>query len=255
MKTKNRKTLKIILFAVLFIAAVAAVVLAVVGPRTLLRVLRYGRSPEDLPPVPEAVIQAAFEDILEKNPEATDYVENYSGVTDYDLTIDLTGELTPGEIPYLTQWDSRWGYCRYSGGLVGYTGCGPTCLSMVLMGLTGDGTKTPAYVADFATRYGYSVEGNGTSWTLFSDGAKQLGLTVKEIPLWEDDMRYELNSGRPIICIMGKGHFTETGHFIVLYGCDDQGFEVYDPYRPSNCKVWSYDEIEGEIRNIWSYTV
>lgn len=54
---------------------------------------------------------------------------------------------------------------------------------------------------------------------------------------------------------MGPGHFTETGHYIVLTGASPEGFAVLDPYRPSNCKTWAYDDIKDEIRNLWSYTV
>ncbi len=200
-------------------------------------------------------IQETLKEVSEKNPEAAEYVANFNGIKDYDLDLDLSSEVTVGTIPYYTQWDSRWGYCQYGEGLIGYTGCGPTALSMVAMGLTGDGTLTPAYIADFATREGYCVPGNGTAWLLFSEGAEKLGLTARELPLWEATMRNELDKGHPIICIMGPGHFTETGHYIVLTSCNDSGFEVYDPYRPSNCQAWAYDDISGEIKNLWSYCI
>lgn len=198
-------------------------------------------------------IQEALNELSEKNPEASAFVDAYTGIEDYNLELDLSSEITVGTIPYLTQWDSRWGYCLYGEGLIGYTGCGPTALSMVAMGLTGDGTLTPAYIADYATRDGYCVPGDGTAWLLFSEGAEKLGLTARELPLSETTMRDELEDGHPIICVMGPGHFTETGHYIVIVSCDNEGFQVYDPNRPSNCKTWSYDEIYGEIRNLWSY--
>lgn len=198
---------------------------------------------------------AALDALAEKNPEARAFVEGFAGETEPDLTLDLSGELTAGQIPYLTQWDARWGYCRYGSGLLGWTGCGPTALSMVAMGLTGDGTLTPARVADLAVREGYCVAGNGTDWRLFSEGAAELGLTAEELPLWEPTMRAELNAGRPIICIMGPGRFTDEGHYIVLTDCDEEGFTVLDPFRPSNCAVWSYEELSGEIKNLWSYAL
>lgn len=200
-------------------------------------------------------IKDALKEVAKKNPEASVFVDNYDGVEEYDLSLDLSAEITTGKIPYFTQWDRRWGYCSYGEGLIGYTGCGPTALSLVAMGLTGDGTLTPAYVANLAISEGYCVPGNGTAWLLFSEGAEKLGLTAKELPLWESTMRDELDKGHPIICIMGPGHFTETGHYIVLTSCTDEGFNVLDPYRPSNCKVWAYADIEGEIRNLWSYCV
>ena len=207
----------------------------------------------DFSDIEDQNIREAFIEISKTNPEASEYLENYEGITDYDLSLDLSDEIVCGSIPYYKQWDSRWGYCQYGDGLMGYTGCGPTALSMVAMGLTGDGTLTPAYVAEFAIREGYCVPGDGTAWLLFSEGAQKLGLTVKELPLWEATMRDELEAGNPIICIMGPGHFTTSGHYIVIVSCDESGFQVYDPYRPSNCKTWAYDDISGEIRNLWSY--
>lgn len=187
----------------------------------------------------------------EKNPEMREFVENYEGPREPDPA--LTVDVTKGEIPYFTQWDSRWGYIVYGAGLMGWTGCGPTALSMVAAGLTGDGTLTPAGVADFALREGYCEPGNGTAWTLFSDGAEKLGLTAKELPLWEPTVEAELSAGRPIICIMGPGRFTEEGHYIVITGKDSGGFQVLDPFRPSNCHGWAWEDMEGEIRNLWSY--
>ena len=201
----------------------------------------------------EDEITEALAALAEKNPETADYVRNYTGIQPCPETVDLDAELAEDGVPLLMQWDERWGYCRYGDGLIGYTGCGPTCLSMVLLGLTGDETFHPAYVAQFAEDNGYCVPGNGTAWKLFSEGAAKLGLTAKELPLWEATMKSELAAGRPIICIMGKGDFTESGHYIVLTGYEDGEFTVLDPNRRENCHGWSYARLEGQIKNLWSY--
>ena len=57
---------------------------------------------------------------------------------------------------------------KYAGELMGLSGCGPTCLSMVCVYLLNDDTYTPEYVAEFAERNGYSVP--GSSWRLISEG-------------------------------------------------------------------------------------
>lgn len=251
MKTKSKRWTGLLILAAVLIL-LWATVSALGGLDGVKRLWNRSRAFAD---IGDEDIREAFIEISEKNPEAKEYLDGYKGITDYDLTLDLTGELTQGQIPYFTQWDARWGYCRYGSGLIGWTGCGPTALSMVAMGLTGDGTLTPAYLADFAVNEGYCVAGNGTAWLLFSEGAEKLGLKAKELILWEATMRAELEAGRPIICIMGPGHFTETGHYIVLTGAVREGFTVLDPYRPSNCKVWAYDDIKDEIRNLWSYEV
>lgn len=248
---KHKKATVVITALLLVFIMGASLFLALDGPEALRHYVNRHRA---LGKIDDQELRAAFAQMSEKNPEAEAFIENFEGITDYDLTLDLNGEFEEGTIPYFTQWDPRWGYCRYGDGLLGWTGCGPTALSMVAMGLTGDGTLTPAYMASFAIEEGYCVAGNGTAWALFSEGAEKLGLGPKELPLWEPTIRAELMAGRPVICIMGPGHFTDTGHYIVLTGCVDEGFTVYDPYRPSNStRVWTYDEIKSEIRNLWSY--
>ena len=135
---------------------------------------------------------------------------------------------------------------------MGLTGCGPTCLSMVCVFLLNDATYTPRYIADFAEENGYCVSGSGSSWTLISEGGELLGLDVTEIPLDENRMMKNLELGNPIICIMGPGDFTTTGHFIVLTGCEDGKFKVNDPNSKTNSEqLWEYEDIKGQIKNLW----
>lgn len=68
----------------------------------------------------------------------------------------------------------------YSGGLLGYTGCGPTNLAMVVLYLTGDKTVTPASVAEYAESAGYSVPGSGSSWTLISEVVNIMGFMLRK---------------------------------------------------------------------------
>ena len=45
---------------------------------------------------------------------------------------------------------------------------------------------------------------------------------------------------------------TTTGHYIVLRGVKDGEFQVNDPNSVVNSeKLWSYEQIEGQIRNLW----
>ena len=51
---------------------------------------------------------------------------------------------------------------------------------------------------------------------------------------------------------MREGDFTTTGHYIVLRGVEDGQFQVNDPNSVVNSeKLWSYEQIEGQIRNLW----
>ena len=151
------------------------------------------------------------------------------------------------------QWDQRWGYEIYGSDVIGITGCGPTCLAMVGYHLTGERIFDPRIVAEFAQENGYYVAGSGSSWTLISEGGPRLGLTVTELPLDQGRMERALEEGNPIILAMGPGDFTTSGHYIVLTGLVDGKFAVNDPNSVINSgKLWSYEEISGQIRNIWA---
>ena len=189
-------------------------------------------------------------DLLDRNPETKDFVLNYPFYqeTPYDLS-----ETDRSTVPLLLQWDSRWGYEKYGSDMIAITGCGPTCLAMVGYYLTGDAdTFAPAAVAAFSEKNGYYASGYGSSWTLISEGGVKLGLDVTEIPLVEKRIKDNLEVGNPIICAMGAGDFTSSGHYIVLIGLKDGKFIVNDPNSRSNSqKLWSYEQIQSQIRNLW----
>lgn len=169
--------------------------------------------------------------------------------------INLSKEMKDGGIPRLYQSDRRWADKSYGISKMETSGCGPTCLSMVCCGLTGETNWNPYEVAKMAERNGYYVPGTGTSWKLMTEGAEKLGLQVKEVIFDEEHIRAELAAGHPIICAVGPGDFTTEGHFIVLTGMDDQGkIIVNDPNSKKNSgKNWELERIMSQIKNLWSY--
>ena len=124
---------------------------------------------------------------------------------------------------------------------------------MVCMYLLNDPQLSPAYIADFGARNGYYVDGVGSSWTLISEGGKKLGLDVVEIPLDENRIKRNLEVGNPVICSMGPGDFTTTGHFIVMVGVENGKIRINDPNsKARSAQLWDYDDICGQIRNLWA---
>ena len=193
-----------------------------------------------------------LKELLEKNPDAKEFVLNYALKKNQSFEIDLSEYENSETVPLLFQWDERWGYTKYGSNIMGLTGCGPTCLSMVCIYLLNDATYTPRYIADFAEENGYCVSGSGSAWTLISEGGELLGLDVTEIPLDENRIIKNLELGNPIICIMGAGDFTTTGHFIVMVGYEDGKIKINDPNSKTNSEQWwDYERIKGQIRNLW----
>lgn len=167
--------------------------------------------------------------------------------------LDAAVDVTPGVIPYMSQYDERWAYHAYGSSVVGVTGCGPTCLAMAAAGLNGDGSINPARVADFASQAGYYAPGSGTTWTLFTEGSAHYGLKCTELPLDESTMRAALSAGGVIVASMLPGDFTQSGHFIVIYGCGAEGFRVHDPNSAErSAQAWTYERLAGQIANMWT---
>ena len=192
-------------------------------------------------------------DALEKNPELLDFVKAFPEA-DQTVTGGIEKEETKEDYPLFLQWDSRWGYQPYGDNVIGLSGCAPTCLSMVVYSLTRDKTATPDAFAEYSTNQGYYVEGTGTSWELLTDIPPQYNVRANTLGLDETAMMNHLKKGHMIICSMGPGDFTTAGHFIVLYGFDEDGFYVNDPYsRIRSSQTWDYERLKGQIKNLWVY--
>lgn len=203
--------------------------------------------PEDYP---EELLELAV-----RNPEALDFVARYPQEKDAQPAGSV-GEVERGTYPLLMQWDPRWGCAPYGDSLMALNGCGPTALSMAVCGLTGDGAVTPWTVARYADEVGYYVEGAGSKWELMSTGCQHFGLSARELPLDRSIMVRALEDGQPIVCSVGPGDFTTSGHFILLTGMEDGKFRVNDPNRRANSeKLWDYDTLAPQIRNLWAYTL
>lgn len=195
-------------------------------------------------------------DLMERNPETEDFVVQYPVNKDKTFDIDLSEYKNAKTVPLLMQWDERWGYETYGSGMIAMTGCGPTCLSMVTIYLTHDTSFSPKAAAEFSTAHGYAVPGNGTSWTLMSEGGRTLGMKVKELPLDEERVLANLEAGNPVVCIMGPGDFTDGGHYIVMVGTKNGKIRINDPNsRRNSKKLWQFDDIKDQIRNLWAFSV
>ena len=194
--------------------------------------------------------------MFNKNPEARDFVFNYPTMKDQEFEIDLSEYANTEGIPLLMQWDQRWGYSKYGEDIIAVSGCGPTSLSMVCIGLLGDTSLDPKTIAEFSMENNYCAPGNGTFWTLMSEGAPRLGIYTEEVPLDENALKEKLEAGYPVICVVGPGDFTDGGHYMVMTDYIDGKIKINDPNsRAKTDKLWSYADIESQIENLWACSV
>ena len=200
-------------------------------------------------------IPSEITDFVERYPEAESFASNYYDYKDSDSPISIDSEMQSDGIPLFIQWDKRWGYKDYGGNYIGIAGCGPTCLSMVYCGLTKDATYNPYEMAKFSNDHGYYTYGQGTSWSLMSDGAEALGLSSEPGSISSDYILENLSNSTPMICSMKPGDFTYSGHFIVLAGIDEEGkIIVNDPNSPEKSSYsWSADDLVPQIKAIWRF--
>ncbi len=192
----------------------------------------------------------------EKYPEAAGYVKNFSKCVGKEFDMDVSDEMAERRIPLFIQWDKRWGYREYGDDYIGVSGCGPTCLAMVICGLKNDSGINPYKISEYSKKQGYYVENVGTSWELMTTGANSYGLSAVVGKIDRDYILSNLSPESPLICSMKPGDFTRGGHFIVLTGIDDEGLiTVNDPNSPNNsAKHWDVNVLVSQIKGIWKYT-
>lgn len=119
----------------------------------------------------------------------------------------------------------------YGGGSIANNGCGVTCLAMVATYLTDH-----EYLPDELARYFGGVAENNIE--RLEKGAETMQLSWKKMANFHKAME-ALREGKIVIALMGPDSiFTETQHFIVLTGFNEDGLIVVnDPYAP-NYEKW-----------------
>ena len=194
-------------------------------------------------------------EFVQKYPEASEYADHYPEYCDKDFDMDVSAEMAEKDIPLFIQWDKRWGYKNYGENYIGVAGCAPTCIAMVVCGLTGDSEINPYVVSTYSAGQGYYTYGQGTSWDLLTTGAKHYGLSASTGRIDADYILENVSADSPMICSMKPGDFTTSGHFIVLAGLDEDGkVIVNDPNSPKNSKKhWDANTLVSQMKGFWIY--
>ena len=195
----------------------------------------------------------------ENNPGLIDFLYRYA-FGEKESSSEESGDrgLTEDEkkayAPVLLQWDDRWGFHPYGTSVLGLTGCGPTCLAMVVDSLSEDADVTPAEAADFATKQDLYEYGVGTRWGIWSAGAAEYGLECETVSADFDTVLDELSQNAMVVCSVGPGVFTPGGHFIVIVGQEEGKLEIRDPNNFQNStRLWDWDEFSSQIKHCWSF--
>ena len=164
-----------------------------------------------------------------------------------------------GGVPcvYYNQGDAQWRDKLYGADPIGTYGCGPTAMSMVVSSLT-EKSMDPAQMAEWAYKQGYWCAGSGSYHSIIKGASEAFGLVCTEEAGCDARSLYaHLSGGGMAVVLVGPGHFTKNGHFIVLHGATLTGkVLVADPNsRENSLALWDpqliLDEAAGSGVRVW----
>ena len=149
--------------------------------------------------------------------------------------------MNPRPVSYL-QTDPRWGALDYSARgektNIAVSGCGPTALAMVLA-TWADPKITPKTECAWALAHGYKAPHQGTYYGYFAAAAKRFGLTCKMLngvtlygkpdSPYHTQAKAAVDRGDLVIACMGRGLWTSSGHFVLVWKIQGNVIYINDP--------------------------
>jgi hypothetical protein len=159
----------------------------------------------------------------------------------------LTGGLL--NIVYFNQADEQWAEQPYGRDNIGKYGCGPTAMAMAVSSMT-DQVVDPAAMAQFAVEQGYWAPQQGSYLTIVEGIAQAYGLDAQPFAgRTADELCDAILSGRILVALMGPGHFTKSGHFILLRGVtlDGKILVADSNSRERSLTLWDPEVILDEL--------
>lgn len=131
-------------------------------------------------------------------------------------------------------------FCGRSGASISSSGCGVTASAIVASTLLGNKQYDPVYMMNLAYSYHECGAGiSGTNAGFFQKFANKFNLGYQSASKSQGNLVVEaLKTGKSmVIAHMGKGHFTNGGHYIVLSAINQEGkVYVHDPNNRGNKK-------------------
>ena len=165
---------------------------------------------------------------------------------------------------YYMQTDARWKNTDYSAPgektTIGRAGCGPTCAAMLIETMTGK-TFTPADACAWALKKGYKAPNHGTYYSYFVPQFQAFNIKCERlntVNLYGNSYSaiharaFELlKQGYYIIACMGKGNWTSSGHYIVVWW-EDGKVRINDPASKAENRINGDPEtFRAQVKYYW----
>lgn len=196
--------------------------------------------------------------------------KSISSITTHPLSSVSTPTTTKFVKPvsYL-QKDSKWKNHNYSAKgenkTIGNAGCGVTASAMVIATLK-DKNVTPVTTAEWSMAHGYKALNQGTYYTYFVPQFKQYGITCRQLNTSNlygkssssahIEALNALKNGNWVIACMGKGNWTSSGHFILLYKYENGYVHINDPASLKADRVKNtWDLFAKQVKYLWTVEV
>ena len=172
--------------------------------------------------------------------------------------------MTERPVSYL-QTDPRWKSADYSSKgektTIGASGCGPTAMSMVLA-TWADPAVTPKTECAWALSHGFKAPHQGTYYGYFVPAAKRYGLTCRQITPgyiygnskspYHDQAKAELDKGNLVIACMGKGLWTSSGHYVLVWRIEGNTVYINDPASTRTARTrGDYSLFRKQVKLYW----
>ena len=166
------------------------------------------------------------------------------------------------------QTDPRWKNISYStkgeSTTIGASGCGPTSAAMILA-TWADKNVTPKTECAWALKNGYKAYKSGTYYSYFVPAFKRYGLKCT----WLSSTNIYGNSTSPlhaqakaavdrgdlVIACMGKGTWTSSGHYIVVWKISGNTVYINDPASTKLARTQGdYSIFKKQVKYYWVIT-
>lgn len=202
------------------------------------------------PPEPEPEPEPELDSQLASEPALATEAYLDPSLTELKL-VDGQELLTGGNLNlvYYNQGDEAWATQPYGSDQIGGYGCGPTAMAMVVSSMT-DIQIDPAAMSQWAAEHGYWARKSGSYLSIVEGTAQAYGLHAESFSERTPDALMDtLISGNILVALMGPGHFTQRGHFILLRGVTMGGkILVADPNSDQRSLVaWDAQLILDEL--------
>ena len=167
-------------------------------------------------------------------------------------------------ISYL-QTDPKWAALDYSAPgektTIGASGCGPTAMAMVLA-TWADPSVNPKTECAWALAHGYKAPRSGTYYGYFEPAGRRYGLEVYRLnytniygnatTAYHAQAKDALDRGDLVIACMGKGNWTSSGHYVLVYGIDSGTVFINDPASTKAARTkGSYELFKKQVKYYW----